>query len=72
MGLAAGLWPWQGRRGGESSTRRNLNNVHDNISYHNREGELLSIPQAERYSSSDWLHNIRTMPTSIILCRIKM
>ena len=45
---------------------------HDEVAYRDRAGELLSIPQAERYTSNDWLHNILTIPTSIILNRIKM
>lgn len=28
-------------------------------------------PSAERYSSSAWWHNLRTLPTSVILHRIK-
>ncbi|CAM9284102.1 unnamed protein product, partial [Phaeothamnion confervicola] len=45
---------------------------HDEVLYRDRQGERLSIPQAERYSSKDWVHNIVTMPSSIILNRIKM
>lgn len=36
-----------------------------------RSGEALQIPQAERYSTADWLHNLRTMPSSRLLKRIR-
>lgn len=45
---------------------------HDEVVLRDRQGEPLSIPQAERYSSRDWLHNIITLPSSIILNRIKI
>ena len=32
---------------------------------------MLHIPQAERYSTADWLHNLWTIPTSRLLHRIK-
>ena len=44
--------------------------AHDYVTYRSRSGEILSIPQAERYSSKDWLHNLRTLPYSGLLKRI--
>lgn len=48
--------------GGRSKT------PHDDITYRRVRGEkgevLSSIPQAERYSSQDWLHNIVNIPGS--------
>jgi hypothetical protein len=40
--------------------------AHDDITYRRRgeEGEVSSIPQAERYSSGDWIHNILNFPGS--------
>jgi predicted membrane chloride channel (bestrophin family) len=32
---------------------------------------VLNIPQAERYSTKDWLHNLATIPSSRLLKRIK-
>ncbi|CAM9221976.1 unnamed protein product [Discosporangium mesarthrocarpum] len=51
---------------------RQSSQAHDDILVRDREGVTLTIPQAERYSSSDWVHNILTIPTSVILHRIKM
>ncbi|CAM9719417.1 unnamed protein product [Chrysoparadoxa australica] len=45
---------------------------HDEVSYRSKAGVALSIPQAERYSSRDWFHNIITMPSSIILNRVRV
>jgi putative membrane protein len=45
---------------------------HDEITFRDRMGQPLSIPQAERYSGRDWWHNLLTLPTSIILHRIRM
>ncbi|CAM9692282.1 unnamed protein product [Pylaiella littoralis] len=46
--------------------------AHDEVTFRSGfEGEALTIPQAERYSSSAWWHNLRTLPTSVILHRIK-
>ena len=36
-----------------------------------RSGEVLHIPQAERYSSKDWFHNLSTIPSSRLLKRIR-
>jgi predicted membrane chloride channel (bestrophin family) len=36
-----------------------------------RSGEVMHIPQAERYSSADWLDNLKSLPKSPILQRIK-
>ncbi|CAB1101753.1 unnamed protein product [Ectocarpus sp. CCAP 1310/34] len=45
---------------------------HDEVTFRSGfEGRTLTIPQAERYSSSAWWHNLRTLPTSVILHRIK-
>ena len=44
---------------------------HDEIAFRKRSGEILHIPQAERYSSKDWLHNILTMPNSTLMKRIR-
>ena len=33
--------------------------------------ELTSIPQPERYSSADWIHNIINLPGSQVLQRIR-
>lgn len=43
---------------------------HDHVTYRVRSGEILYIPQAERYSTKDWLHNLKTLPTSYLLKRI--
>eukprot|EP01038_Epipyxis_sp_PR26KG_P012266 gene12266-16447_t len=48
-----------------------INFDHDEVTYRVRSGEILHIPQAERYSTKDWLHNLRTMPSSRLLHRIK-
>lgn len=45
-------------------------NLHDNVTYRVRSGEILYIPQAERYSTKDWLHNLKTLPSSYLLKRI--
>eukprot|EP00752_Nemacystus_decipiens_P003572 g3294.t1 len=46
--------------------------AHDEVTFRSGcEGRTLTIPQAERYSSSAWWHNLRTLPTSVILHRIK-
>jgi len=44
--------------------------AHDDVTYRVRHGSVLRIPQAERYSTEDWLHNLRTMPTSHLLQRL--
>ena len=44
--------------------------AHDEVTYRIRSGEVLHIPQAERYSSADWMHNLFTIPTSRLLERI--
>ena len=36
-----------------------------------RSGEVLHIPQAERYSTKDWFHNLKTIPSSRLLKRIR-
>lgn len=36
-----------------------------------RSGEVLQIPQAERYSTADWFHNLKTLPSSRLLKRIR-
>jgi hypothetical protein len=45
--------------------------AHDEITYRVRSGDVQHIPQAERYSTKDWLHNLRTLPTSRLLRRIR-
>eukprot|EP00903_Cladosiphon_okamuranus_P011340 g10689.t1 len=46
--------------------------AHDEVTFRSgNEGRTLTIPQAERYSSAAWWHNLRTLPTSVILHRIK-
>ncbi|GAB5035190.1 Hypothetical protein NocV09_02400660 [Nannochloropsis oceanica] len=46
---------------------------HDEVTFRRRgpDRELTSIPQAERYSSGDWLHNIYNLPGSQVFQRIK-
>lgn len=44
---------------------------HEAITYRVRSGEVSHIPQAERYSTKDWLHNLLTLPTSRLLKRIR-
>lgn len=44
---------------------------HEAIKYRVRSGEVTKIPQAERYSTKDWLHNLLTLPTSRLLRRIR-
>jgi hypothetical protein len=44
---------------------------HEEVTYRVRSGEALHIPQAERYSTKDWLHNILTLPSSRLLKRIR-
>lgn len=44
---------------------------HETIKYRVRSGEVTKIPQAERYSTKDWLHNLLTLPTSRLLRRIR-
>lgn len=44
--------------------------AHDEVTYRVRSRGSF-IPQAERYSSKDWLHNLRTIPTSRLLRRIR-
>lgn len=48
-----------------------LRYAHDDITYRIRSGEILVIPQPERYSSKDWLHNLLTLPNSSVLKRIR-
>lgn len=45
---------------------------HDVVTFRRRgpDRELTTIPQAERYSSGDWLHNIMNLPGSQVLQRI--
>lgn len=45
--------------------------AHDEITYRVRSGEILNIPQAERYSTRDWIHNLCTIPSSRLLKRIR-
>ena len=45
--------------------------AHDEVTYRVRSGDVQHIPQAERYSTKDWIHNLRTLPTSRLLQRIK-
>lgn len=46
--------------------------VHDEVEFRvGKNGESMYIPQAERYTSSDWIHNLQTIPTSRLLHRIK-
>lgn len=42
---------------------------HDEVTFRRRgpDRELTSIPQAERYSSGDWLHNIYNLPGTCVL-----
>mmetsp|Transcript_7489 Transcript_7489/g.11196 ORF Transcript_7489/g.11196 Transcript_7489/m.11196 type:complete len:387 (+) Transcript_7489:64-1224(+) len=55
-----------------SEFRFRVGPLYDEVAFRDKGGELLSIPQAERYTSSDWFHNILTIPSSIILNRIQM
>lgn len=48
----------------------NIDYNHDEVTYRIRSGEVLHIPQAERYSTKDWLHNLATIPSSRLLKRI--
>mmetsp|Transcript_19772 Transcript_19772/g.26070 ORF Transcript_19772/g.26070 Transcript_19772/m.26070 type:complete len:492 (-) Transcript_19772:128-1603(-) len=43
----------------------------DEITFRTRKGEYLSIPQAERYTTRDWFHNLSTIPSSYTLQRIR-
>lgn len=45
---------------------------HEEVTYRPRSGEVLQsfIPQQERYSTRDWLHNLKTIRTSRLLKRI--
>jgi len=45
--------------------------AHDEVTFRNRSGDTLHIPQAERYSTRDWLHNLKTIRTSRLLKRIR-
>lgn len=45
--------------------------AHDEITFRSRSGDTLDIPQAERYSTKDWVHNLWTMKTSRLLKRIR-
>ena len=45
--------------------------AHDEVTYRNRSGDTLHIPQAERYSTKDWWHNLKTIKTSRLLKRIR-
>ena len=45
--------------------------LHDQILYRTKSGKIQHIPQAERYSSRDWIHNIKTLPASELLRRIR-
>ena len=53
----------------EVSSEKGLD--HETIKYRVRSGEVTKIPQAERYSTKDWLHNLLTLPTSRLLRRIR-
>jgi len=44
---------------------------HGDVLIRKRGGRVLSIPQEERYTSSDWKHILMTTPSSIILKRIR-
>ena len=59
-----------------SKVEKDSNNdgiAHDEVTYRLRSGGTFStfIPQAERYSSKDWIHNLMTIPTSRLLKRIR-
>lgn len=45
--------------------------VHDEVMYRPGLNEDTFIPQAERYSTKDWLHNLMTIRSSALLKRIK-
>jgi len=45
--------------------------VHDEVTFRSRSGDTLDIPQAERYSTKDWVHNLLTMKNSRLLKRIR-
>ncbi|CAM9919983.1 unnamed protein product [Ascophyllum nodosum] len=68
---------WEARRKGwskrwENFTKPLAGSVHDEVTFRSgQEGRALTIPQAGRYSSKAWLHNLRTLPSSVILHRIK-
>jgi hypothetical protein len=59
------------RRAERKAAYKQMHVAHDEVTFRDRAGMPLSVPQAERYSSRDWLHNILTLPSSIILNRIK-
>lgn len=60
----AGMW--------DKFTSPPAGRAHDEVTFRSGcEGRTLTIPQAERYSSAAWWHNLRTLPTSVILHRIK-
>jgi hypothetical protein len=59
------------RRQERKAAYNRMHVAHDEVTFRDRAGMPLSVPQAERYSSRDWLHNILTLPSSIILNRIK-
>mmetsp|Transcript_3318 Transcript_3318/g.4262 ORF Transcript_3318/g.4262 Transcript_3318/m.4262 type:complete len:419 (+) Transcript_3318:163-1419(+) len=61
------------RNEGWKSSRLNAHNAtpHDQITFRTRKGEYLSIPQAERYTTRDWFHNLSTIPSSYTLQRIR-
>eukprot|EP01041_Mallomonas_annulata_P006539 gene6539-13233_t len=47
--------------------------AHDEVTFRTRIGDSLQsfIPQAERYSTKDWWHNLKTMKSSRLLKRIR-
>lgn len=47
--------------------------AHDEITFRSRSGDTVQsfIPQAERYSTKDWWHNLKTIRTSRLLKRIR-
>lgn len=48
-----------------------LQNVNDDQDFHMPAARYQSDPNDQRYSASDWYHNIKTMPNSSILREIK-
>ena len=45
--------------------------AHDSVTYRQRSGQIQYILQAERYSTRDWVHNLKSLPTSFMLSRIR-
>ncbi|GAB5365559.1 hypothetical protein AAMO2058_001068800 [Amorphochlora amoebiformis] len=55
---------------GSINKTRSSRDSHDETIIRKRKGELLSIPQAKRYVSRDWLHILGQLPKSVTLKRI--